>query len=72
MTTEDVQADIKHSDDVENKIQKQIILNSSTTVASIEMYVRDVFPNDHESVELILHYEGGKTVSKSLYLFLYF
>ncbi|XP_063910893.1 ubiquitin carboxyl-terminal hydrolase 47 isoform X2 [Zophobas morio] len=62
MTTEDVQADIKHSDDVENKIQKQIILNSSTTVASIEMYVRDVFPNDHESVELILHYEGGKTI----------
>ncbi|KYB28299.1 ubiquitin carboxyl-terminal hydrolase 47 [Tribolium castaneum] len=65
MSTEDVQVDVKYSDDLGNKTPKQLLLNSTTTVSSIEMFVRDEFPNDHESLDLVLQYEDGKEICLS-------
>ncbi|XP_044272052.1 ubiquitin carboxyl-terminal hydrolase 47 isoform X2 [Tribolium madens] len=66
MSTEDVQVDVKYSDDLGHKNPKHLLLNSATTVASIEMFVRDEFPNDHETLDLVLQCEeDGKEICLS-------
>jgi hypothetical protein len=65
MTEEDIEVNIKYSDEVEDKNRKRIFLNSATTVASLEMIVRDVFPNDCEGFELVLQCDDEKTVSNT-------